>query len=56
MAKASKLKKIILKEYIDMTTYIVNCTKIVNETNHYDISRSIQREAQKMIGRLKYRR
>jgi|6_EtaG_2_1085325.scaffolds.fasta_scaffold105157_3 hypothetical protein len=55
MEKMSKFKKEILKEYISITSYILNCTKIVNETNYFDISRSIERESQKMIGRLRYR-
>ena len=55
MARRSKFKKEIIKEYIGMTSYILNCTKIVNESNYFDISRSIERESQKMIGRLKYR-
>ena len=51
----TRFKKEILKEYAGISLYIANAMRIVNETNHFDISRSIERETQKMIGRLKYR-
>ena len=34
---------------------VVSSMHIVNEGNYYDISRNIEKEVQRMIGRLKYR-
>ena len=51
----SKFKKRILHEYVDLAGKVVNSMHIVNENNYYDISRNIEKEVQRMIGRLKYR-
>ena len=53
--KTSKFKKRILHEYIGVASKIVKAMHVVDETNYYDISRNIERDVQRMIGRLKYR-
>jgi hypothetical protein len=51
----SKFKQKILNEYIDLTDKVLQTTKIINEYNYFDMSRNIEKEVQRMIGRLKYR-
>ena len=53
--KSIKFKKRILGEYIDLTNKVLKTSTMIDESNYYDLSRQIEREVQRMIGRLKYR-
>ena len=53
--KSNKFKKRILGEYLDLSNKVLKTATIIDESNYYDMSRQIEREVQRMIGRLKYR-
>ena len=53
--KSIKFKKRILGEYLDLSNKVLKTATIIDESNYYDMSRQIEREVQRMIGRLKYR-
>jgi len=55
MAKQSKFKKRIIREYLQLTSKILNTVPVVDESNYFVMTQNIEREIQKMIGRLKYR-
>jgi len=50
-----QFKKRIVAEYLNLTSSVLNAASIINENNYYDLSRNIEREVQRMIGRLKYK-
>ena len=50
-----KFKKRILKEYLQLTHKVLNTSSMIDENNYYELSRNIERDVQRMIGRLKYR-
>tara|TARA_R110002012_G_scaffold190277_2_gene357866 strand:+ start:655 stop:822 length:168 start_codon:yes stop_codon:yes gene_type:complete len=53
--KKLQFKKRILGEYLDLSNKILKTATIVDENNYFDLSRQIERDVQRMIGRLKYR-
>ena len=53
--KNSAFKKQIVREYLELTNKVLTTVQIINETKYFDMSRNIEREVQRMIGRLKYR-
>ena len=55
MAKQSKFKKRIIREYLQLTGKILNTVPIVDESNYFIMTQNIEKEVQRMIGRLKYR-
>ena len=50
-----KFKARIRNEYAKIAYKIVQSMEMVDEHNYYDLSRNIERDVQRMIGRLKYR-